>query len=569
MANLLNADVQRLYKERPRKKEIEVGVKHQDRLRFHTETVIRKEQLSGYYRDFLTWIASTKPELLPKDKIERFKQLITLPLPTIELTESICSHLGNVFHGQDAFNRYAFENPETSKDWDEFIDDSFWHTQGFAAMINAIDSVWVLDLPKEQSTEMPEPKDRLIDISCVVDIACDLKNKCEHILFQIDDKLYQYDDTFIRVYKAEKDVLSKMPELEIAHGLGYCPARMFWSDPLMRGNNINKKAPLTNVLGDLDWLLVCHVFKKYMEIANSYPIIAAYKPQDDYQGSRHEEDRGVSEDIRRPEGADLVGAGSVILVNPPLTGEADPMANPIKFINPDVATLEYHVTNITNKRDVIFYSVVGKGEEQTKEAVNEKQVMASFESQTAILQKIAYNFKMIQEFAEKCKADIRYGVGQLVEISIDYGTRFFLRSSADLIEDLNTAKTNGSHASVIGSIMDEIIESKYRNDKNGMTRAQIIQELDPLPDKTFEETVKILEKGGITKEQFIIKTNLMSFVKRFEREQAPIVEYAAKRPYSTKIDLIEEEFEKYAEEIIGDAPEKAEPSKIVKPPVQE
>jgi hypothetical protein len=61
----------------------------------------------------------------------------------------------------------------------------------------------------------------------------------------------------------------------------------------------------------------------------------------------------------------------------------------------------------------------------------------------------------------------------------------------------------------------------------------------------------------------------MSFVKRFEREQAPIVEYAAKRPYSTKIDLIEEEFEKYAEEIIGDAPEKAEPSKIVKPPVQE
>ena len=554
MANLTNADVQRLFRDRPHRKEIERGVKHNNRLRFHTETVVDKNTLqsNAYFREFINWIAADQPELLPKDKVERFKQLITVPLPTIELTESIFSHLYNVFKGQDSFYRYQFENPETDEDWNGFVNYEFWETHGFAAMINAIDSVWVLDLPKDQVTELPEPKDRLIDISTVIDIDVDPDNNCQYIIFRIGDYVYQYDDTFIRVYKVEKDKLAVLPELEIAHALGYCPARMFWSDPLMVANTINKKAPLTNVLGDLDWLLVCHVFKKYMEIANSYPILATYAQRDNYEGSRQESDRGRPEESKTTQGGAFIGAGTQIQVETPLAGEHDPMANPVKFINPDVNTLQFHVDNIIDKRDTIFYSVVGKDSDTTKEAVNEKQVMASFESQSSILMKIAQNFKKIQEFAEKCKADIRYGVGQLTDISIDFGTKFFLRSATDLIGDLEVAKKNGSHSSVVTTIMDEITEAKFRNDKIGMQRATILQELDPLPDKTFDEAVKILEKGAITKEQFIIKMNLPSFAKRFEREQAPLTEFASARPYSTKIDLILEEFEKYAEEITGE-----------------
>ena len=561
MANLLNKDVQRIFKERPSKREIEIGIRHQDRLKFHTETVIDKDQLSQYYTMFITWISSTKPELLPKDKVERFKQLITVPLPTIELTESIFSHLYNVFNGQDAFSRYIFKNPKLEEDWADFNNTSFWHTHGFEAMINAIDSVWVLDLPREQITTLPEPKDRLINITNVVDIECDANNNCEHIIFQAGDMVYEYDSVFMRAYTYKEKELSKLPEFEMQHGLGYTPARMFWSENLMRGNFINKKSPLTNVLGDLDWLLTCHIFKKYMEIANSYPILAAYRMQQDYQGSKQEENRGRPEEDKRPAGADLIGAGSFLEVDPPMPGQpgVDAMNNPVKYINPDVDTLRYHVDNITDKRDAIFYSVVGLGGEATKEAINEKQVLASFESQTSILMRIANNFRIIQEFADKCKADIRYGKDELIEISIDYGTKFFLKSAADLIEDLNTAKQNGSHSTIVSSIMDEINEAKYRNDRAGMTRAEIIQELDPLPDKTFDEAVTIYDKGGITKPQFIIKANLLAFAKRFEREQIALTEYAALRPYSVKIALIYEEFLKYAQEIIDKEVKKQEP----------
>jgi hypothetical protein len=559
MANLSNQEVQKLFQDRPRRKEVDIGVKHQDRLRFHTETVIRKDQLSPYYRIYENWILAHKPELLPRDKAERFKQLLTVPLPTIELTESIFSHLSNVFYAQDSFIRYSFKNPENEADWTEYQDCDFWKTHGFQAMINAIDSIWILDLPNQES-EKPEPKDRLLDIANVIDLSVDIHNVCEYIIFFLHDKVFVYDDVKFLVYGYANAKLSLNAELEIFHNLGYTPARMFWSDALMSKNCINKKAPLTNVLGDLDWLLTVQVFKKYMEIGNSYPITVAIRSQQNYLGSKEESNRGLPEEERKTLGGDLAGPGSFLEVDPPLQGEYDPMANPVRLITPDVENLTYHDEAETAKRERIFYSVVGKGGEQNNDqAKNEKQVSASFESQLSILRKIARNFELIQMFADKCKIDIRYGMDALNSISIDYGSKFFMKTTADLIADLDTAKKNGSHSSITSSIMNEITEAKYRNDSHGLNRAKIIQELDPLPDKTQDEAEKLLDKKGITLKQFIIKSQLMNFVSRFEREQTNLVEFGSAIDYGKKIESIYEEFESYAEEIIEDSNEKTPP----------
>jgi hypothetical protein len=570
MAKLSNQEVQKLYQERPRKKEVDIGITHQDRLRFHTETVISKDKLSPYYRTYEKWIISNKPELLPKDKAERFKQLLTVPLPTIELTESIFSQLSNVFTAQDAFHRYDFTKPDIEEDWMEYLDCEFWKTQGFQAMINAIDSIWVLDLP-EQKGEKPEPKDRLIDISSIIDISVDIHNVCQYLIFILGEKMFVYDDEKFMVYDMTGGRLALLPEQEIKHGLGYTPARMMWTDALMSRNLVNKKAPLTNVLGDLDWLLTVQVFKKYMEIGNSYPITVAVSKQQNYLGSDQEDNRGTEESERKTAGGNLVGPGSFFEVDPPLTGEYDAMANPVKLITPDVTNLTYHDGAVIAKRDAIYYSVVGKQESQTKEAVNEKQVMASFESSLNILRKIARNFELIQTFADKCKCDIRYGKDILRSLSIDYGSKFFMKNTSDLIDELNTAKTNGSHSSITSAIMDEITETKYRNDSRGLDRAKIIQELDPLPDKTQDEAEKILDKKGITLEQFIIKSQLINFVKRFEREQGSLVEFGSAIDYGKKIESIYEAFEEYAKEIIGEEPEEIEvPEKEEdKPPVKE
>ncbi|MBU0847473.1 hypothetical protein KKH23_09845 [Patescibacteria group bacterium] len=561
MANLSNTEIQALFQERPRKKEIDIGIKHNDRLRFHTETVINKSQLSPYYQTYIDWISSRQPELLPTDKIERFKQLFTVPVPTVELTESIFSHLGNVFKGQDAFNRYQFSDDEILGDWQGFTTDTFWNTQGFSAMQNAIDSVWIVNLPEVQNSRYPEPEDRLIDIKNIIDISVDINNNCEYLIFQSGNKIYVYDDYKFSRYDFTDGSMALLPEVEIPHSLGYCPARMFWSDPLMSGNYINKKAPLTNVLGDLDWLLTCQVFKKYMEIANSYPITAAYRKQQNFIDSQFESDRGRSKEQQKTAGGALAGPGSYLEIDPPLQGESDLMADPVKLISPDVETLEFHEDSLQLKEQNIFYKTVGiDGEQKNDMAKNEKQVMASFESQSSILEKIAKNFEIIQEFADKTKINLRYGPAVLQDISVDYGSKFFLKTEDDYIEQLKEVKDKGGHTAVVSAIMDETLEAKYRNDKNGLTRAKIIQELDPLPDKTQEEAEAILDKRGITIEQFIIKSQLLNFVKRFEREQASLVVFASARDYKDKIDLIYDEFIKYAKEITENS---SEPKNII------
>jgi len=484
-----------------------------------------------------------------------------VPVPTVELTESIFSHLGNVFKGQDAFNRYQFSDDEILGDWQGFTTDTFWNTQGFSAMQNAIDSVWIVNLPEVQNSRYPEPEDRLIDIKNIIDISVDINNNCEYLIFQSGNKIYVYDDYKFSRYDFTDGSMALLPEVEIPHSLGYCPARMFWSDPLMSGNYINKKAPLTNVLGDLDWLLTCQVFKKYMEIANSYPITAAYRKQQNFIDSQFESDRGRSKEQQKTAGGALAGPGSYLEIDPPLQGESDLMADPVKLISPDVETLEFHEDSLQLKEQNIFYKTVGiDGEQKNDMAKNEKQVMASFESQSSILEKIAKNFEIIQEFADKTKINLRYGPAVLQDISVDYGSKFFLKTEDDYIEQLKEVKDKGGHTAVVSAIMDETLEAKYRNDKNGLTRAKIIQELDPLPDKTQEEAEAILDKRGITIEQFIIKSQLLNFVKRFEREQASLVVFASARDYKDKIDLIYDEFIKYAKEITENS---SEPKNII------
>ena len=196
--------IQSLIESRPHRKELDRAIVHQNRLKFHTETEILLNELSPYRDIFLSWICAEKPELLPKDKVERFKQLMTCPIPTIQLTQAINIALSRVFEGQDAFFRYDFKDDAKLDDWQEFCDEEFWKEEGMQAMINAIDSVWVVDLPQEQEGDKPEPRNMLIDISNVIDISCKRNGECQYVIFSIGEKLFVYDDESICVFVYQK-----------------------------------------------------------------------------------------------------------------------------------------------------------------------------------------------------------------------------------------------------------------------------------------------------------------------------------------------------------------------------
>jgi len=480
---------------------------------------------------------------------------MTCPLPTIQLTESINVALSRIFEGQDRFFRYDFEDETKMTDWQDYKDDEFWKTEGMQAMINAIDSVWVVDLPAEQESDKPEPRNMLIDITSVIDISCKRNGDCQYVIFTIGEKLYVYDDKSICVFDYKNKKIGNEPLTEFFHELDYCPARMFWSDFLNSKNAINHKAPLTNVLAELDWLLVHKVFKKYMDIANSFPILVTYESAQDFTDLTKEDNKGRTEGQQKTLGKNYIGPGTIATVPVPLEGQPDLMANAVKWITPDVTSLEFHVSEDARLTDYIYKTSVGiDGEEKNDQAKNEKQVLASFENQSIILRRLAQNFEKIQSFAEKTMIELRYG--ESVTVSIDYGSKFFLKTAADLMSEKDSMEGDDVMTDAVNS---ELVETKFRNDSGGKIRADVINDLDPLPGKSIEDVIKIKEAGGIDDITFKIKANLINYVRRFEREQLPIAQFMKAGEYSERVNIILDEFKKYA----GEMKEEKKPEIIV------
>jgi|WetSurMetagenome_2_1015567.scaffolds.fasta_scaffold00103_41 hypothetical protein len=542
--------IQNLIDTRPHKRELDRAKVHQNRLKFHTDTEILVNELSPYRDTFLNWICTKEPELLPKDKVERFKQLMTCPLPTVQLTQSINIYLSRIFEGQDAFFRYDFNDPDKEADWEDFRDDEFWKTDGMQAMINAIDSVWVVDLPQEQTGDKPEPKNMLIDISNIIDLSCKKNGECMYVIFSIGDKLFVYDEVSISAFDfTQKKVGTLISEFK--HELGYCPARMFWSDMLNSKNCINHKAPLTNVLSELDWLLVHKIFKKYMDIANSWPILVTYQSGQDYTDLTPEENRGRGEGQQKTKGKGLIAPGTIVEVPIPIEGQPDLMSNPLAWVAPPVETLQFHVTEDERLTDYIFKTSVGiDGEQKNDQAKNEKQVLASFENQSIILRRLAQNFEKIQTFADETIIALRYG--EEVTVSIDYGSKFFLKTAESLMVEKESLAGDDVMTDAVNT---EMIETKFRNDSSGKIRANVINDLDPMPGKTIDEAINIFKSGVVDDYTFWLKSTLMNNVRRFERDQLPIAQFMKDQDYAERIKLIQDEFKKYYEEMQAEQPE--------------
>ena len=344
--------------------------------------------------------------------------------------------------------------------------------------------------------------------------------------------------------------ISSKPIKEIMHGLGYTPARQFWTNQLNPKNFINKESPITKELSDLDWLLFHMTSKKHMDVANAYPITAIYDHDDDFNDSDRTDNKDRPNEGKKPVGNKLVGAGTVIGVPPPQDKtDADLMNDPVKLISPNVETLAWHVSEETRLRNKIYRSVVGVDQDLMNDvAKNEKQIDSAFESQLSVLLRVKTNFEIINKFADFTIASLRYGESFL-GCQIDYGTKFFLKDVNELHQDFDTAKKSGASETILAQIQDNILNTKYKSDHSSRQRAEIIRDIDPLPEKTIDEAISIFNKGGIDKINFIIKSNLIKFVRRFERENISLVEFAREISHSQKINIILERFKDYANEI--------------------
>jgi hypothetical protein len=214
----------------------------------------------------------------------------------------------------------------------------------------------------------------------------------------------------------------------------------------------------------------------------------------------------------------------------------------------DRDSLDYNVNEEERLRNNIITSVVGTNEEiTTRDALNEQQIKANFESQSTILKRVKKGFEDAQQFVDETVCRLRYG-DLFVSAKINYGTEFYLVDSTQLRERYKIAKESGASEAELDSLQNQIIQTEYRHDQTQLNRMLILAELEPYRHLTIDEVMKLQEKQLISDDELRVKLNFANYIRRFERENTNILEFGTQIPYTQKIKVINQKLYDYASE---------------------
>ena len=561
---------------------IQKAVNMQRRLRFHTETNLAISDINQPATIFLDWVS----HLLPKDKFNIFLQLFRFPLATPAVVEDVYRELERVFYSRNASSSYQFTDSELAEDWARYRksklnEPEVWKTIGWKKMQVSPNSILVVDLPQVQASTWPEPYFYWLEIDAVIDykVLESDKNQFEWLIFkQPENRIAVFDDMSIRVYQLNDKLEIQSLISEAQHNLGYCPARFFWSEQLNEKNKDLKKNPITKELSHLDWYLFFAISKQHLDLYAPYPIYSAYEADCDFENNETGDycDGGF---LRNAKGEykilndgtvercpccsekRIAGPGSFLEIPIPsqTEGVAD-MRNPIQITTIDRESLDYNVDECERLKDEIVISVVGTGGTVSeKEAINETQVTANFESKTSVLNALKTNFEQTQKFVEDTVCKLRYG-NAFISSSINWGTEFYVFTVTELYAKYKQAKDNGASDSELDAIAQQILEVEYRNNPLVLQRMLILKQLEPYPHKTLNEVIQLYDKSLLNVDLVKLKINFTSLIDRFERENINIIEFASNRPMREKIDIITKKLLEYVTEDRTTAVTETQPS---------
>lgn len=548
---------------------IKKAVSLQKRLRFHTEPSISMYDLSQSATEFLAWVN----KLLPKDKYHIFLHLFKFPLQTNAVVEDVYRELERVFHSRNSSAFYQFTNSELEEDWAQYRREKLneplvWKTTAWKRMQVSPNSILVVDLPQKQTSFRPEPYFYWLEIDNVIDYEINADNTFKWLIFkQPENRIAVFDESSIRVYQLnDKREITGIVS-EAMHDLGYCPARFFWSEQLNESCKDLKKNPIVKELSNLDWYLFFAISKQHLDLYAPYPIYSAYEAECNFENSENGDycDGGF---LRNASGnykllndgsvekcpccseKRIAGPGSFLEVPiPNMTEGVADMRNPVQITTIDKDSLEYNVKECERLKNEIIVSIVGSGGNVSeKEAINETQVAANFESKTAVLTALKTNFELAQKFVEDTVCRLRYG-GSFISSSINLGTEFYVFTVKELYEKYEQAKQNGASIAELDAITQQILEVEYKNNPLVLQRMLILKQIEPYPHRTMEEILSLFKEGLLEEKLVQLKLNFSTLVERFERENINIIEFASNKPMREKIEIIQTKLLDYVREI--------------------
>ena len=543
---------------------------HQMRIQFHTVKRVTTFN-SPYVSIPLTQFLAMVENILPHDKFVLFKTLFRYPVKTNEICDTCFDKLSRIFDGRNPVFSYQFTSQEERDDWEEYrltkLDEpNVWATKGYEFFKSEINSVLIVDVPREQEGERPEPYFYWLPISDVISYRANpTTGVMDYIAFRRKDEIVVLDDESYRVWADKKHTgqISGEPMVFAPHKLGYCPARFFWNEPLSIQDPDVKASPLSKELEALDWFLFFHISKRQLDLFGAYPILSGYEQACNYSNAENGDvcDGGFLRDRQgqyRFDSAGLlmrcpkcgnkrtIGAGSFVEIPIPNPEEGQPdLKNPVQLLEVDRNSLDYNVGEEKRLREEIITAVVGQDEIVTdRDAFNEQQVRANFESVTTVLNRVKKGFEQAQQWVDETVCRLRYQ-NAFVSASVNYGTDFYLSTPDELRARYKTAKESGASESELDALQMQIIATEYRHDPTTQRRMMILSDLEPLRHFSRAEVLEnyqILDPLDVK-----VKLNFSDYIRRFERENMNILVFGNEMDYDKKIDTIRGRLNEYAQ----------------------
>jgi len=552
------------------------AISQESRIRLHSEISLSRADTSAI-TEYLNWVKTLVKE---PDKYAYFLSLFRLPVQTVGLTQEIYQALSRIFDGKNPVFRYNFRVPEDEQDWRSYRVNKLkgverWKTEGWELMQNDINSIVIVDLPVEQEGELPEPYYYFLKFNEVVDFNLTGEKEIDWIMFkQTNNRLAVFCDGWFRVFRLKEGTSNEIegePLFENEHELGYCPAKFFWTSPVSRRKFVVKKSPISPYLGDLDKLLFYSVGNDHLQLYARWPILSGFAADCDFEdrktgmhcdggylrNSNHEYILQLvgNDRMLKPcpvcAKSRLDGPGTFIEIDPPnRENEMADLRNPITVTKIDRDSLEYNNEDVERRKLEIFSKVTGyKGMPINDKAVNKEQVFAIFESQEGALKFPQDNFEIIMQWTDSTVGLLRYGEERFLGASISLGTEHYIGSAEEYLELYKNAKSAKLSVIVLDSLEDQYLETKYKNNEEELRRAIIMVNIDPFRHLSNEEVRLMFTNNQIKYEDYLLKINLGSLVKRFERENIDIVKFGMGIEFDKKVKKIVEVMKGYVKEM--------------------
>ena len=530
---------------------------HEQRLQMHLDTSISKPADNVAFQGWLRYISDIAQD---DQKFELFQQLIKYPLVSTSLTNNIYRRFRKVFHGADSRRDFRFNNPNNSADFEGYISKykNYFSEQGFKYFKLNPNGFVCIDYAMEPTGSLPEPYIDFVNVNNIHDASVNNDASVNWVIIDLGDECYKLIDSekFLLVdAKGNPKLNNEGEEKVLYHGLGYAPVRQFWTSNINNTNPFLKDVPLNASLGECDFLLSADVGKENVDLYAKFPFLSILEDDETYEDYEETENVNTNLSSNGQAGYSRNGvnnnyvsnninsfnnglesnfhnrpnqnkyrktvrfAGGIISRRPPREGETD-IPTPFEIITPDTNILKHLTDDIEYREGKIFSNTVGTPQqtEGNDSAKNEKQVNSQYEGQLDVILEIKKNFEQLEEWVFKTIALMRYK-NESVEVSINYGTRFFLKSVDELEEELKTAKEIGNSEGFILSLIEEVIDTKYKNSPTEAKKQKLILALDPFPSMSIMEIAELIKAGvPISQNDLVLKANFADLIGQLERK---------------------------------------------------